>query len=267
MRSLRLLFASALLAAGPALVACPPPSPEVSPVAIPTAPSSRPDVPIATATPAAEPPDPPPHRCTQSRSPRVAPISHDDPAQGAFSLREATAGLGGKGTLVAVIKTSEGELRCDLEWECAPNTVANFVGLARGLRPWKSPLTGQWTRTPAYDGTRFHRVVKGFMIQGGDPKGSGSGEPGYVIADELWDGAKHDRAGLLCMANRGPDTNGMQFFVTDASAPHLDSGYTIFGDCDPVSVVHAIASAPVQGERPLKPIVIESVTIEGPEIR
>ena len=96
--------------------------------------------------------------------------------------------------------------------------VASFVGLARGLRPWKSPLTGQWTRSPAYDGTRFHRVVKGFMIQGGDPKGSGSGEPGYVIADELWDGAKHDRAGLLCMANRGPDTNGMQFFVTDASA-------------------------------------------------
>ena len=86
---------------------------------------------------------------------------------------------------------------------------------------------------PAYDGTSFHRIIKGFMIQGGDAKGNGSGEPGYVIKDELWEGAKHDRAGLLCMANRGPNTNGAQFFITDAAAAHLDTSYTIFGECAP----------------------------------
>jgi peptidyl-prolyl cis-trans isomerase A (cyclophilin A) len=99
------------------------------------------------------------------------------------------------------------------------------------------------------------------MIQGGDPKGNGTGEPGYVFQDEIWDGAKHDRAGLLCMANRGPNTNGAQFFITDASAPHLDRGYTIFGECAPVSVVHAIANVPVQRERPVTDVIISSVEI------
>ena len=99
------------------------------------------------------------------------------------------------------------------------------------------------------------------MIQGGDPLGSGRGEPGYVIKDEIWSGAKHDRAGLLCMANRGHDTNGAQFFITDDAAAHLDGNYTIFGECTPVDTVHLIANVAVAGERPREPVAINRVRI------
>jgi peptidyl-prolyl cis-trans isomerase A (cyclophilin A) len=107
----------------------------------------------------------------------------------------------------------------------------------------------------------FHRVIKGFMIQGGDAKKNGSGEAGYVIPDEVWAGAHHDRAGLLCMANRGPNTSSAQFFITDAAAPHLDSGYTIFGECGPVDVIHNIASVETTGDRPKTPPDIKKVTV------
>lgn len=192
----------------------------------------------------------------------TAPLSEPgpDPMNGTFTLEQALAGLPEKGALVASIKTSKGEMKCKLFDDKAPVAVANFVGLARGVRPFREK--GKWTTRFAYDGTIFHRVIKGFMVQGGDPTGTGRGEPGYVFKDELWAGAKHDRAGLLCMANRGPDTNGMQFFVTDAPAPHLDRSYTIFGECSPTSVVHAIANAPTDGgDRPEKEVVIEKVTI------
>jgi peptidyl-prolyl cis-trans isomerase A (cyclophilin A) len=178
--------------------------------------------------------------------------SPDDPLGGKFTLSDATEGLEGTGSLMATIETDVGKLECKLYEDKAPITVANFVGLARGVRPWKNP-EGQWVKTPAYDGTIFHRIIKGFMIQGGDPKGIGSGEPGYVIPDEVWENALHDRAGLLCMANRGPNTNGAQFFITDALAKHLDSGYTIFGECGPEETVHKLASVEVQGERPKSP--------------
>jgi peptidyl-prolyl cis-trans isomerase A (cyclophilin A) len=178
--------------------------------------------------------------------------SPDDPLAGKFSLSEATEGLEGSGALMATIETDVGNLECKLYEDKAPITVANFVGLARGIRPWKNP-EGQWVKKPAYDGTIFHRIIKGFMIQGGDPKGIGSGEPGYVIPDEIWENALHDRAGLLCMANRGPNTNGAQFFITDALAKHLDNGYTIFGECGPEETVHKLASVEVQGERPKNP--------------
>ncbi len=184
----------------------------------------------------------------------------DDPLKGKWTLAEATKGMAGNGPLTATIKTSSGELKCKLLDDKAPNTVANFVGLATGKRPWKDS-SGKWVSRSAYDGTTFHRIIKGFMIQGGDAKGNGSGEPGYVIADELWPGAKHDRAGLLCMANRGPNTNGAQFFITDAAAPHLDKSYTIFGECSPEATVHAIAGVEVAGEKPAKKITIESVKI------
>jgi peptidyl-prolyl cis-trans isomerase A (cyclophilin A) len=185
-----------------------------------------------------------------------------DPMRGSFTLAQALVGLPASGPLVATIKTSKGELRCKLFDEKAPIAVANFVGLARGTRPFKDK--GQWVTRAAYDGTTFHRVIKGFMVQGGDPQGTGRGEPGYVFKDELWqgNGSKHDRPGLLCMANRGPDTNGMQFFITDASAPHLDRSYTIFGECAPVSVVHAIANVPTDpGDRPQQDITIDKVEI------
>jgi peptidyl-prolyl cis-trans isomerase A (cyclophilin A) len=188
----------------------------------------------------------------------TAPPSQD-PLKGQFTLADATKDLKGKGALVADIDTDLGKLSCELYEDKAPITVANFVGLARGLRPFKSP-SGEWVSKRAYDGTTFHRVIKGFMIQGGDPAGSGKGEPGYVIPDELW-GGKHDRRGLLCMANRGPNTNGMQFFITDASAPHLDRSYTIFGSCTPDTVLDQLASVEVRGERPAKPPTIKTVTI------
>jgi peptidyl-prolyl cis-trans isomerase A (cyclophilin A) len=183
-----------------------------------------------------------------------------DPLAGKFSLADATSGLKGSGPLTAMIDTSNGPVTCKLYDDKAPNTVANFVGLARGVRPWKSPQ-GDWVKRPAYDGTTFHRIIKGFMIQGGDPVGNGTGEPGYVIKDELWPGAKHDRAGLLCMANRGHDTNGGQFFITDAAAAHLDGNYTIFGECSPEQTIHDIASVPLRGEKPVTPVSIKGVTI------
>ncbi len=190
------------------------------------------------------------------------PVSPDDPVHGQFNLADAEKGLKGNGDLSATIETSHGTLTCKLFADKAPITVANFVGLARGTRPWKDPANGQWVTRPAYDGTTFHRIIKGFMIQGGDPKGDGSGEPGYVIPDEIWPGATHDHAGELCMANRGPNTNGAQFFITDAAAPHLDKGYTILGECGPVAAIHMIASvATGPGDKPVTPVEIRHVTI------
>jgi peptidyl-prolyl cis-trans isomerase A (cyclophilin A) len=188
------------------------------------------------------------------------PPAPDDPAKGEFTLADATKGLAGTGLLVADIQTDKGKLECELYEDKAPITVANFVGLARGLRPWKNP-EGKWVKKPGYDGTTFHRVVKGFMVQGGDAKGNGSGDPGYVIPDEIWQGARHDQRGLICMANRGKNTNGMQFFVLDGPAPHLDGGYTIFGKCTPDSVIEALASVEVRGDRAVNPPKIDKVTI------
>jgi peptidyl-prolyl cis-trans isomerase A (cyclophilin A) len=179
---------------------------------------------------------------------------------GVFTLADATKGLSGKGALVAEIKTDLGTLTCNLFDDKAPITVANFVGLSRGLRPFKNP-GGEWVKKPAYDGTTFHRVIKGFMIQGGDPAGTGAGEPGYVIPDEIWEGATHDHRGELCMANRGKNTNGMQFFITDGGPRHLDGGYTIFGQCGPDDLIDKLASVEVRGDRSVKPTKIEKVTI------
>jgi peptidyl-prolyl cis-trans isomerase A (cyclophilin A) len=192
--------------------------------------------------------------------PRKAERMSDDPLNGKFSLDDATKGLPAGKQIVATMETSLGNLECKLFDDKAPITVANFVGLARGVRPWKTP-EGTWEKKPAYDGTIFHRIIKGFMIQGGDAKKNGSGEAGYVIPDEVWPGAAHDRAGLLCMANRGPNTNSAQFFITDASAPHLDKGYTIFGECGPVETVHKIASVEVRGERPTTQVDIKKITV------
>jgi peptidyl-prolyl cis-trans isomerase A (cyclophilin A) len=187
--------------------------------------------------------------------------SPDDPLKGKFTLEDAVKSLPGKGVLTAEIKTELGTLSCQLFDDKAPITVANFVGLARGLRPFKD-ANGEWVKRPGYDGTTFHRVVKGFMIQGGDPKGTGAGEPGYVIPDEIWEDAHHDKRGLLCMANRGPNTNGMQFFVMDGSAPHLDGGYTIFGECGPSEVIEKLSSVETRGDRSVTPTKIQKVTIK-----
>jgi peptidyl-prolyl cis-trans isomerase A (cyclophilin A) len=190
------------------------------------------------------------------------PPNADDPLKGKFTLEDATKNIKGKGALNAKIETSLGTVDCRLFDDKAPVTVANFIGLATGERTWKDPTSGKWVNKPAYDGTTFHRVIKGFMIQGGDPKGNGSGEPGYVIKDEIWDGAKHDRIGLLCMANRGPNTNGAQFFITEEPKASLDGKYTIFGECAPPQVIHDIAKVPTgMADKPITPVVIKSVKI------
>ncbi len=243
------------------LAGCDPRTPEPSaandkkPAAVASATASA----AVTAQAAPVAPTPPPRKVPGRPTATVA-AAPDDPIKAQWSLADATKGLSGSGALTATLETDMGALSCKLYEDKAPVTVANFVGLARGTRPWKSPA-GKWEKKPAYDGTTFHRIIKGFMIQGGDAKGTGTGEPGYVIPDEIWADGVHDRAGLLCMANRGPNTNGAQFFITDASAPHLDNNYTIFGECSPEEVVHKIASADVRGDRAASPPKIKSVKI------
>ena len=207
---------------------------------------------------------------TPPSAPAAPPIVRDptspDPLGGKFDLKAALAGLPGSGKNVkASIETGMGTIECKLFGDKTPNTVANFVGLARGLRPFWDAKQGAWVKRPLFDGTSFHRTIADFMIQGGDHMGDGTGQVGYNINDELV-GLKHDRAGLLCMANRGPNTNGGQFFITDAAAPHLTqmNSYTIFGECTPDSVIHKIARAPRQdpySERPNPVIPISKVTI------
>lgn len=241
-------------------------------VALPTAATAHPPLPLPAASNVASGEAAPP-RVAVPRMPlfnanikakpvKTLPPAPDDPAGGKFTLADATKGMPAKGTLVATIDTTFGPLTCRLLANEAPRNVANFVGLARGLRPFKDPLTNTWSTRPAYDGTVFHRVISSFMIQGGDPTGTGRGEPGYLVPDEVWAGGAHDQPGLLCAANRGPDTNGMQFFITDGVAAHIDNGFTIFGVCAPVEIVHQIAAAPKdQSDRPRSPIVIHTVTI------
>jgi peptidyl-prolyl cis-trans isomerase A (cyclophilin A) len=136
----------------------------------------------------------------------------------------------GTGDLYAVFKTSRGNVVVKLFEKEAPKTVANFIGLASGKQEWVDPRNGQKSTAKLYDGTVFHRVIPQFMIQGGDPLGTGTGGPGYRFEDEFQSGKKFDRPGLLAMANAGPNTNGSQFFITEVPTPHLNNRHTIFGE-------------------------------------
>ena len=161
--------------------------------------------------------------------------------------------------------TSKGTFKVRLMPEHAPVTVENFVGLAAGTREWTDPRTGQRTSQPLYSGTLFHRVIADFMIQAGDPTGTGRGGPGYRFADECPPaGPKFDRAGLLAMANTGPSTNGSQFFVTLAPTPWLDGKHTIFGEVvEGMEVVTAISTVKTTPQdRPTPDVVLEQVLIE-----
>ncbi len=214
-----------------------------------------------TPTPPVAQPTPPPAAPTPP--PMLRDPNSPDPLAGKFDLKAALAGLPGAGKkLTAAIETGMGTITCKLFADKTPNTVANFVGLARGLRPFWDPKQSAWVKRPLFDGTSFHRTIADFMIQGGDHMGDGTGQVGYTINDELV-GLKHDRAGLLCMANRGANTNGGQFFITDAAAPHLTQmgTYTIFGDCTPTDLVHKIATSSGGMERPSAPVPIKKVTI------
>ncbi len=164
----------------------------------------------------------------------------------------------------ATIHTTAGDLHCTLFPKVAPIGVENFIGLATGTKDWTSPIGhGKKHGIPLYDGTIFHRVIPEFMIQGGDPAGNGSGDPGYKFKNETSSTVKFDRPGRLAYANAGPDTNGSQFFITEEAYPSLNGGYTIFGQCDPAAVelVKKIARMPTSGESPLHPVKITHIDI------
>ncbi len=187
-----------------------------------------------------------------------------DPMGGKFTLEQATKGLPGPASapLVATIDTTKGKFTCELYDKQAPITVANFVGLARGLRPWLDTKTSKWVKKPFYDGLIFHRVIPGFMIQGGDPLGNGTGNPGYKFEDEFSPDLKFDKPALLAMANAGPVTNGSQFFITEGTPAHLTGRHTIFGHCDPLSLVTEIANVERGArDKPVTDVVIKRVTI------
>lgn len=160
--------------------------------------------------------------------------------------------------------TTLGSFTIELFDQKAPNTVANFVGLAEGSKEWKHPRTGEKHQKAFYDGIVFHRVIEGFMIQGGDPLGQGHGGPGYQFADEFHPDLRHDRPGILSMANAGPNTNGSQFFITLGPTPHLDKRHSVFGAVvSGLDVVQAIGKTKTdKGDRPVTPVVINKVTIE-----
>ncbi len=165
----------------------------------------------------------------------------------------------------ATLHTNHGDIVITLFGDHAPKTVANFVGLATGTKEYRDPRTGQATTGRFYDGLGFHRLIPGFMIQGGCPLGTGTGGPGYSFADEFHPDLAFGKPYLLAMANSGPGTNGSQFFVTVAATPWLNRKHTIFGEvADEASrkVVDAIAAAPTgRMDRPVKPVVISSVEI------
>jgi peptidyl-prolyl cis-trans isomerase A (cyclophilin A) len=188
----------------------------------------------------------------------------------------------------AIIHTTAGDMKCELFPDQAPKAVANFIGLAKGTKAWKDPNGKMVHGKPLYDGVIFHRTIPNFMIQGGDPSGSGSGDVGFEFADELHPDLLFDKPGRLAMANRGPNTNSSQFFITEVAVPFLNpcfdeggcaggqrpknTGYTIFGQCDDASVelVKKIARMPCQAgacdsrnSRPQNPVKITHVEIVG----
>jgi peptidyl-prolyl cis-trans isomerase A (cyclophilin A) len=173
---------------------------------------------------------------------------------------EATMSQG----VFATFVTTEGTFTIKLFDQDAPKTVANFVGLAEGTKEWTDPRTGQKVQKAYYDGTIFHRVIDGFMIQGGDPLGQGTGGPGYNFGDEFSPKLRHTKEGILSMANRGPNTNGGQLFITLAATPWLDNKHTIFGEVvEGLDVVRKIGKVPVgAADRPVKDVRITTVTIE-----
>ena len=167
--------------------------------------------------------------------------------------------------MLAHFTTTEGNFTARLFDAEVPKTVANFAGLADGSLEWTDPRVGQKAKQPYYNGTVFHRVIAGFMIQGGDPLGRGTGGPGYEFADEFSPTIRHSKPGILSMANSGPNTNGGQFFITLVPTPWLDNKHSVFGEIvEGMDVVNKIGRTATNkpADRPLTPITIQAVTIE-----
>jgi len=179
----------------------------------------------------------------------------------AADLAEYTKDLAGNGPLTATIETSLGTFHCDLFADKAPMTVANFVGLATGKKAWQNPKTGAAEKgKPFFDGLTFHRVIAGFMIQGGDPLGVGTGGPGYQFGDEVNNGLVM-KPGTLAMANAGPGTNGSQFFITEGAPAHLNNRHTIFGECKEIDLVKKIENVSKDAnDKPVTPVTINKIT-------
>ncbi|TYL36793.1 peptidylprolyl isomerase [Natronococcus pandeyae] len=169
------------------------------------------------------------------------------------------------GNVTATLHTTKGDIEVELYDERAPRTVDNFVGLATGGKTWTDPETGEEVDgEPLYDDVAFHRIIEDFMIQGGDPTETGRGGPGYQFDDEFHDDLGHDDAGILSMANSGPDTNGSQFFITLDAQPHLDGRHSVFGEVtDGMDVVHEIGSVDTgPNDEPKEDVVLESVSVD-----
>ena len=235
---LRMLFASALLVS--------PASAQTAAPAKPATPQTKPAAPTTKPAPPTEKP----------AAPASKPAAPAAPA--------ASAAKYGPG-VYAHITTNHGVMIARLFDKDAPRTVENFVGLAEGKKQWRNPRTNTMVRRPYYNNLTFHRIIPGFMIQGGDPEGTGSGGPGFTFADEFNPKLRHSKAGILSMANRGPNTNGGQFFITVAPTPHLNDRHSVFGELvEGMDTLMAIGKVPTSkaDNRPIQPVVMKSVRIE-----
>lgn len=184
--------------------------------------------------------------------------------RGESAPAEKAKQLKGDKNMIAVFETNQGTFKIQLYNDKAPKTVENFVGLAEGTKEWTDPKSGEKVKKPFYDGLVFHRVIPNFMIQGGDPLGTGTGGPGYRFEDEFHPELKHSKPGILSMANAGPNTNGSQFFITVAATPHLDRRHTVFGEViEGMDTVFAISKVRTgANDRPAEAVTIKSLKIE-----
>jgi peptidyl-prolyl cis-trans isomerase A (cyclophilin A) len=207
--------------------------------------------PAASASPAAE--------ASAAPSPEASAKAEGASKKGKVAAKKEDAAASAS---QAVIHTTAGKITVKLFPDKAPKTIENFLGLASGKKEWTDPKDGKKKKTPLYNGTIFHRVIPGFMIQGGDPAGNGTGGPGYTFEDETKPSDNFDKPGILAMANAGPNTNGSQFFITVKATPWLNGRHTIFGEVTSgMDVVEKIVSAPRDaGDRPNTPVKITKIT-------
>ena len=239
----------------------------------PQEPARQSEPPAAAPTPAPTPaPEPVPPAPTEKTAPPAAETPASPTGKPAATAPEAAAPEEAKVSaakygpgVYAHITTTNGTMIAKLFDKEAPKTVENFVMLAEGKKQWRNPRTNTMVRRPYYNNLTFHRIIPGFMIQGGDPEGTGMGGPGFTFADEFNPKLRHSKAGILSMANRGPDTNGGQFFITLVPTPHLDDRHSVFGELvQGMDTLRAIGKVPTNGKAgmPLEPVVIKSMRIE-----